>query len=425
MNRTLYLHIGTEKTGTTFLQAVLFRNRELLHSQGFHFLQCAGEKNNRALPAICIDEEENDEYLKQIGICSFEQKLEFRAKLERELDEELTSLPDSIHSVIISSEHFHSRTNTPSEIQRVHDLLSPYFSDIKIICYLREQAETFASLYSTVIKGGTTIADAFDRQMAKCNPWNHYYNYYAMLCKWSTVFGKERLHVRRFRKADFVNNDLVDDFFSILDNNLATLLDRDIEVVNESLDYVGQIVGLAINQSVPKFTQGGRENPVRKRTFDTLYQAFKGKGRTLASGQYKEVYESFHESNVQLNQVFFGSSENFFEYQEPAEASVSGLDDSVVEKLAQVISEITRSTIGFNEEHAYFLRDLAMEYEGKDILKAYQLMELAAMIRPQGSFVRKKLEEYRMLQLNAEPVDEPVSERPGMGHRLLGIFRRR
>ncbi|AXT69661.1 hypothetical protein [Vibrio sp. dhg] len=58
----LFLHIGTEKTGTTSIQESLYLNKVELISRGFYFVQSVGIKNNRDLPQVFINVNNKDDY---------------------------------------------------------------------------------------------------------------------------------------------------------------------------------------------------------------------------------------------------------------------------------------------------------------------------------------------------------------------------
>ena len=101
------VHIGTEKTGTTSIQALLDRNREALSKHGFHVLRCAGKLNHRALPSFCARASRADDYLRNNAIDSDEKRESFRENLKQTFEAEISGLDSNIHTVLISSEHFH------------------------------------------------------------------------------------------------------------------------------------------------------------------------------------------------------------------------------------------------------------------------------------------------------------------------------
>ena len=148
------VHIGAEKTGSTSIQEYLYDNISLLSNAGFYYYCSSVYKNSRALPAYCMDDHIYDDFLRNKGIRSVQKKIDFKHEFLKNFSAEMKSVPKKIHTVIISSEHLHSRLRSQEEVGNVRELLSPFFSDVKIVCYIREQVRTCTSLYSTAIKIG-------------------------------------------------------------------------------------------------------------------------------------------------------------------------------------------------------------------------------------------------------------------------------
>jgi hypothetical protein len=264
------VHIGTEKTGTTSIQRFLFQNRKKLRAGGFHFLQSAGKTNNRALPAYFVAENRFDDFYRDEGITTLEAKTEFRKQFLQKFEHEIGTLPKSVHTVVISSEHFHSRIRTREEMDKVHAFLSTYFDDIKIVCYLRDQSSTCASYYSTGLKSGNpaTFMEFFQR----CIPENYYFNYFEMLSNWERCFGFNALDVSLFSRKSFRNNNLLDDFTSKLDPSLIGSLNRDIEIENESLTPVGQAMARGMNLAFPVRAVRPELAQIREKCKASIYQ---------------------------------------------------------------------------------------------------------------------------------------------------------
>jgi hypothetical protein len=61
----VYLHIGTEKTGTTSIQAFLDRNRSRLRSQGVLYPELPGSNNQIALSAAALASPESAAWSKR------------------------------------------------------------------------------------------------------------------------------------------------------------------------------------------------------------------------------------------------------------------------------------------------------------------------------------------------------------------------
>ena len=204
------VHIGTEKTGTTSIQSFLYQNRSALRKSGYHFLQCAGKTNNRDVPTYCMSKDRDDDFYRNLGITTVDGRRAYKRTFIQKLEKELSGLPANTRAVIISSEHFHSRLQTREEVQNVHRLLSRYFSEIDIVCYLRDQITTCTSCYSTALKSGNS--SSFIEFVERCTPDSHYYNYWEMLQHWESCFGPDALHVSLFSFEHFLNGNLLDDF---------------------------------------------------------------------------------------------------------------------------------------------------------------------------------------------------------------------
>lgn len=394
----LILHIGTEKTGSTTIQEALFVNRRNLKEQGFHFIQSAGRRNNRKIPSYCMRDDKYDDFFKDKRITTLHQKNIFRKEFFESFKAEIMNLPKDVHTVIASSEHLHSRTNTVEEIESVKKFLRKFFEGIKIICYVREQTATAVSRYSTEIKTEDTFS--LKEALAKCRPENIYYNYYLLLSNWRNVFGADNLIVRKFDRASFQNNDLIDDFFGLIDDRLIKCISKNIPIKNESLTIVGQFLGRAINQAYPRYYDTGEINLTRVKAIGKISQSFKGRGQSLDQNDYQKIYASFEDSNIKLNEVFLGGLKgvNCFDRNPPKEECDKALlEESDIPKLVDVFKVFSSTTLALPDHYADFFRDLAISLENQDLISACKLMELAHMVRPTDSYIKEKLNEYNSI----------------------------
>lgn len=318
----LIVHIGAEKTGTTAIQEMLFDNREVLKSNGFMLLECVGENDHRKIPSYCMADDKYDDYFRKIGIQSLEQKIRFRNELLDNFHNELSCINDEIHTVIISSEHLSSRLNTQAEVLRFYDLIAPYFTNVRVLCYLREQVETAVSLYSTGLKSG--ITDEFEKALNSCRPGNIYYNYYEMLKLWSSVFGKSSIEVKIYNKKSFVDGDLISDFLHMVSPELVGIVDKKIGRHNISISPFGQGIALSINRlySVKEYAEWKVNNDVRERLINIVSVCFPGRGDVPSVEKYNEIYSSFYEPNRMLSQEYLNSDCELFELSPPSRRSI-------------------------------------------------------------------------------------------------------
>ncbi|MAT91811.1 MAG: hypothetical protein CME59_04360 [Halioglobus sp.] len=422
------VHIGTEKTGTTSIQKLLYVNRRKFRGAGYHFIQSAGKQNNRALPAYCINDDKFDDFYRHQGILTLEQRQEYKAGFLREFEAELASLPRGVHTVLISSEHFHSRIRTEEEMDNVHALLSPYFEDIRILCYLREQVTTCASYYSTHLKSGGM--ESFDVFMQRCAPGNYYFNYHTMLANWERCFGRDALEVALFDKQHFLNGDLLDDFTARIDPSLVGKVNKNFQSENESLTPAGQAFALAVNRAFPIRTASVEEGAIRDKCRKLINQRSRGKGQLPSLESQHELFDAFRESNELLREKFFPDEGPLFrEPSKPPPAPLE-LDDTLIEMLmavlkivkkegrgvldarqyseacGRIIASLIESTAGsdadtpgrsitLSEADARLLRRAAVKLGHRDLPAAIKLLRMAHEIDPSLSGVGVKLEEFQ------------------------------
>lgn len=390
--RTLYLHIGAEKTGTTTLQHVLASNADVLAARGVHYLQSAGWLNARMIPAWCVNDDVYDDFFLDHQIRDQAGRDAFKAQFHAAFTAELDALDPTVHTVIASSEHLHSRVVTEAAVRRVADLVQPFFDRIQIICYLREQAATCSSHYSTEIKFGITTP--FRDFMANCHPGNIYYNHLDMLANWRAVFGTEALCVRVFDKRRLDGGDLITDFFNQIDLALGAAVRRPEAALNVSLNPLGEVVGRALNIAVPRYNSDGTVNQQRLRAVAQLEQSFQGPGFAIEPSQARKIYDAFRASNREVSRLYLGKKADLFVYKASPYASMLIVDNHA-EALADVLRAFTNEPIVLPDRTADPLRDAAVVLEATRPDLALQLMELAAIARPAGPFIQQKLKDYR------------------------------
>ena len=426
------VHIGTEKTGTTSIQRYLYQNRAKLKGAGFYFLQSAGKRNNQALPAYCLDENRPDDYFRNQRIQTLKQRQEFKRLFIKAFDSEIRGLPRHVTTVIMSSEHFHSRIRTEAELDNLSELLTPYFDEIKIVCYLREQATTCRSYYSTHLKSGGT--DSFSEFLGRCRPENVYFNYHEMLANWERGFGFESLDVSLFLQERFLNGDLLDDFTAKIDATLVGALNKPNEVENESFTPFGQALARAVNIIFPQSTVMPDAGVMRDRCKKTIMERLSGRGQLPSVESRASIYDSFIESNAIVQRKFFPEVHPLFappdELVVPRDCINSADFDVLIAILKLIakdakhqfatadyasvctiffscINEITNLVTGgddknkrlgrtiFSEKEAYIFRDLALRAERRDVGSALTLMRLADRVGSDVPGVSEKLSEYR------------------------------
>ena len=198
VDKTCFLHIGCEKTGTSSIQAFLMKNRPLLQSLGYCYPTTAGGESHRFISAAFIKDPRRTGYARDLDID------EFFASFRSEINE---SQEDKI---ILSSEHLHSSLQRDDEGIELRTFLeSCGFTKFGIIVYLRRQDELLIAAYSQMVKNNRTERFNFLQKM-------RYADYAEILRLWSSVFGASNITVKIFEDKKMLCGDVRHDFLSVL-----------------------------------------------------------------------------------------------------------------------------------------------------------------------------------------------------------------
>ena len=207
----LVLHIGTEKTGTTSIQAWLEANRAGLSQQGVFLSSVLDRPSNCALAHAFQDSV--DPYLLPMGITTLAQVKAFRERLTKALAKEVATSASTHDSMVISSEQLQSRLLSAREVDVLADVLGRLFGVVTVVCYLRPQIDMRRSLYSTLVRMGYTgPLEGFD---AEIDETSLYYNHESLADRWASAFGRDRLVLREYGRGKLHDGDIVRDFAKV------------------------------------------------------------------------------------------------------------------------------------------------------------------------------------------------------------------
>ena len=398
------IHIGIEKTGTTTIQEFLHLNRDNLAKQGVAYLRSPGIKNNQKLATYCMNNHRIDDQVKSLGIISDTKRKEWKANFKQKFEKEIKNLDKKISSVIISSEQFHSRLATEDEVRNLLTLLNPHFTDITILVYLRRQDRVAVSHYSTKVKGGVAMSNIFPTNFTAQHP---YYNYYNLIERWISVFGKENIHIRIFDKNKFVDGNLLQDF--ICGTKLSIKFDNLIipEKQNEKLSASVQNAVLLMNPFFPRYKRGtpiGINLALRKYVINQLQKKHKGKEKLPTRKEALDFYTQFADSNQKLANKYLSSKilfDNDFSIypevisQEPLKEDIfRDILDSISIFLSNsfIVSKKRLDSINIKDNPEVILKKLAVLYDSDFPQISLFLMKEARKYEPNAPEISKKIE---------------------------------
>ena len=193
MTKTLYIHIGRPKVGSTAIQRFLKFNRERLLEQGILYPRTGERENASHLLAEAMSAED----------------VAAREALFTELVAEIDAA--DCQSAILSSENFYFVD--PGQLAACF----PERFQVKIVCYVRRQDEVLVSSYIQEMKDGSLEPEDeqnLDRYLGGKERLR-LLDYKAMLDNWAAVFGEGNIVVRVFEKGQLKGN-LFGDIMDVL-----------------------------------------------------------------------------------------------------------------------------------------------------------------------------------------------------------------
>ena len=214
MQPVCFLHIGTHKTGTTSLQTLLSSNEQCLERNGIYI-----PKSGRPWPAgghhnLAWELNRDQRFNPSHG--SF-----------RDVVDEIRSRNPPV--VCISSEDFEYLYRVPESLSWIKSEMRSIGYQVRIVIYLRSQAEYVESLYAELVKHGLHLGfREFLGQIVRYGVfvfrdfWTFAFDYQQLLDAFAKVFGNGSMIVRPY-SANRPSNYLLDDLVSIISSEPKTL----------------------------------------------------------------------------------------------------------------------------------------------------------------------------------------------------------
>lgn len=223
--KTLYVHIGTMKTGTTAIQGFCWNNQEVLQKKGycypdFHDLAdtVTRKRNGRFLVEECKTKEE--------------EKTMYRAGMDR-----IVGLFKEYDNVILSNEGIwgatYERRSSLWEELKAEGEKNGF--QVKIIVYLRRQDEYISSVWNQMVKMGTKEGVRSWTEYLNNIPKGRQLDYAHKLDTIRAVLGKENIIVRCYERNQFYKGNIYEDFLNVIGLQLTDEYTITEELINTKL----------------------------------------------------------------------------------------------------------------------------------------------------------------------------------------------
>ncbi len=295
MSKTLYLHIGQPKTGTSALQAFLSMNRELLREKGVYYPVLDGDYAVREKRGTMSGNAFN---LIKLA-CPLEQFDMTRSEYVRKI-EELLAQDDKI---LLSSELMWGGDGE-NLAQKICANLKTLLGDrvvMKVIVYLRRQDDSMESQWNQLVKNRlyTRSCQTYvTEHICKCD-------YSTRLSAIAEVIGKENMIVKIYDSGRFTNgNDIFKDFLSVFEIDDISDFRKQQFQINPSMGKSLVEIKRILNQIPSSMVL---EEEFRK------FMVFAENGERITKApsflsyeERKEILSTFEESNCSLGREYFG-----------------------------------------------------------------------------------------------------------------------
>lgn len=335
------LHIGTEKTGTTSLQAALLaQNSGLaqqsglaqssgheqsdLIEQGVFYSQLVGNKL-MDIARFALDEQKKQGLLTGLHNQPLDSLDAWREQYQQKWQQEIESIPEGVHTYLISSEFLAWELNSPKELLRIKEFLAQFFEQVDIVVYLRRQDRFALSFFSTVLKNGQILPRIFPEQPFSSTR----YNYFLLLTLWSKVFGRANVQVFSYDSLKQKQQTIVEHFCQ----NVLELQ----QPINpaKAISSNPSLKSIAIPAYAAFIKRKQEKNlgyPALKRFNAFMEQHYAGKMQ-INRHEAEQYFQRFKEDNAMIERLFGLSElfdEDFSEYPEQAQKDYNEMDLAIL-----------------------------------------------------------------------------------------------
>lgn len=351
--KTLYLHIGTPKTGTSALQHFFANNRKLLEGKGvyypdlgFRFPDIGKHRNAHFLSYKKYIEKKQRDYETEKAI---------RDEGIQKLDEAFKSHD----TILLSDEHI---WNEKEMIGQTLPALKSHFAEqevqIKVIVYLRRQDQVIQSFWAQKIKESSAIS--FEKYMEKEKYRFFRLDYAARIQEFADVLGKENVIVRCYEKQQYQGEQktIMSDFLQILGLEITDEYKNSDKVYNISLEGAYLEVKRLFN-TLPQFKS--QKNYMmdllkEQQALDFQELALERKKIYFSPEAEKEFMQKYEQENITVAKEYFNREDGtlFFEdYMEEIQGDNVGTNYSQKE-LIQICGKML---IRLNEKYEETLQE--------------------------------------------------------------------
>ncbi|WP_156413984.1 MULTISPECIES: hypothetical protein [unclassified Guyparkeria] len=274
-HRTLILHVGMDKTGTSAIQQFIYKNRTRLDRDAGIYYPGTG---------MWWDHSHHE-----IPFSIFEMNGFDKRTLRRLLRKLKSEIRDK-EKVVISSECLFKSPAKPN-FPLFLDFVRSNFDDVEVLVYVRPQDDWVESRYKHSVLSGAEIPLEKLTKPQFCD-------YEQFVDRWARIFGEEHVEVRPYEKSQFEGGSIFNDFLSAIGVASGKFYELPERPVNESLNALAHDFKRLCN-SVKFYGAGVDINSVLIE-FSQRNKGARDQFRILSPGERAEILTAYQDSNRRL-----------------------------------------------------------------------------------------------------------------------------
>lgn len=278
----IWLHIGTQKTGSTSVQHFGRNHASFLAEQGVSFIGLGKRSSLNRLPKAM--RQRKPDAVRQLGAWA-----------------EAGIAAATARHVVLSSEMFVSNGVDLDLLKEVVPSLTRM--PLNIVIYLRRQDKWHESHYRQRVKTGR-YGGSFVSFFEKTR--DAYGDYDRILTAWQAAFPDATFHVRRFEKNRLKDGDVVSDFMSLL--GVLDLPDQEGAAQSNVSPGVELLTVLKLMKKTGAFDVGKMRQAIQSRC-----DVSGSRARLMPNDYAREIVRYYEDSNEAVRRAFFPQDAQLFD----------------------------------------------------------------------------------------------------------------
>lgn len=311
--KTLYLHIGTPKTGTTSIQHFCYDNRKVLEEKGYCYPMFPHPYPNTRSR---LDRKRNGLFLQAV-YCNEEgvRDKDYEVEILKNGFQKVQELFQTYDQIVLSDEGIWraaaSRRKTIWEELREEGEKGGFI--VKVIAYIRKQEELIESWWNQTVKHGISQSNvATWEEYQEIYPKYINLDYYELLKAAADELGTENIVVRRFHRNFFEGGSLLDDFMHVLGLELTEeylVSDQSVKNTKMSENYC-EIKRIINGMPEVKLKERWRYERLMRSLFPLSNEEYPC--RMFSAEEAADFMKKYEESNQKLYETFLADGKPLF-----------------------------------------------------------------------------------------------------------------